>query len=303
MSMDDVTQTPAHAKPARRDHLWVLVVIAGFALYDVWEAWTQVGNKSGFAHGTGWTLTVIVEAFAGYVLWGWFNAPGVRSRRFAMWSAFGMLALSLAGQASSHLTHGDRMPPPLVVVFVSVLPVITLALAAILVHLRRLDRADAEAAEQARAEAGVSAQRASAEAGRIAHLEGELGALTERLSASESAHADAEKRAAEALTRAETAEQRLAAKSAQAKRAKSAQDSKKNAHDEDLTLEFRALDELQKDPSLRAPRMGGELARRIGASPATGRRLHAKLTAQHPSPESLTERSADPSDERSGERS
>ena len=55
--------TPQHAKPAtRRDHLWVLAIIAAFALFDIWESWTQVGNKSGFAHGTGWTLTVAVLA-------------------------------------------------------------------------------------------------------------------------------------------------------------------------------------------------------------------------------------------------
>ena len=92
--MDDMPAAPAQAKPARRDHLWVLAVIAAFALFDVWESWTQVGNKSGFAHGTGWTLTVIVEAYACYALYAWFNAPGSRSRRFAMWSAAGVLVLS-----------------------------------------------------------------------------------------------------------------------------------------------------------------------------------------------------------------
>ena len=55
--MSEMGTAPAHARPARRDHLWVLAVIAGFALFDVWESWTQVGNKSGFAHGTGWTLS------------------------------------------------------------------------------------------------------------------------------------------------------------------------------------------------------------------------------------------------------
>ena len=44
-----------------------------------------------------------------------------------------------------------------------------------------------------------------------------------------------------------------------------------------LTLEQRALNLLAADPELRQPRMGGELARRLGVSPATGRRLRAKL--------------------------
>lgn len=54
----------------------------------------------------------------------------------------------------------------------------------------------------------------------------------------------------------------------------------KSAQADDLTTEARALTLLDEDPSLRGPRMGGELARRLGVSAATGRRLHAKLTAQ-----------------------
>jgi hypothetical protein len=141
MSIDGMAQTPAHARPARRDHVWVLAVIAGFALFDVWESWTQVGNKSGFTHGTGWTLTVIVEVLAAYCLYAWFGAPGRRSRRFAMWSAFAMLTLSLIGQGSSVLAARTR-PPLWLAVFVKDLPVLALALVAILIHLRRLDRED-----------------------------------------------------------------------------------------------------------------------------------------------------------------
>src|SRR6185437_11266898 len=140
MTIDDMT--PAHAKQAHRDHLWVLAVIAGFALYDVWESWTQVGNKSGFAHGTGWTLTVIVEAAAGYFLFAWFSAPGKRSRRFAMCSAFAALALSLIGQGASSIA-AKAQPPVWLAVFVKDLPVVVLALIAVLIHMRRLDREDA----------------------------------------------------------------------------------------------------------------------------------------------------------------
>ena len=92
---------------------------------------------------------------------------------------------------------------------------------------------------------------------------------------------------AEALTRAEKLAAKLAAKNAQRARTKK----QESAHDEDITTEFKALDELQRDPSLRAPRMGAELGRRIGVSPATGRRLHAKLTAQdRPANRSLSAR-------------
>src|ERR1700761_1713841 len=142
--------TERHAATARRDHLWVLAVIAAFALYDVWGGWTQIGDKSGFAHGTGWTLTVIVEVYWGYALYAWLAAaPGRRSRRFAMWSAAGVFILSLAGQGSAHLA-AHKMPPAAVVVFVSTLPVIVLALIAILIHLRHIDRAEAaEVAQEA----------------------------------------------------------------------------------------------------------------------------------------------------------
>src|SRR5690242_7339686 len=97
-TMDGMAHEPEHAKTSHRDHVWVLAVIAAFALFDVWGAWSQVGDKSGFRAGhtgTGWTLTVIVEAAAGYFLFAWFSAPGKRSRRWAMWSAFAPLALSL----------------------------------------------------------------------------------------------------------------------------------------------------------------------------------------------------------------
>ena len=125
--------TERHAAKTGRDHLWVPAIVAVVALFDVWGGWTQIGNKSGFAHGTGWTLTVIVEVYWGYALYAWLAAaPGPRSRRFAMWSAGGVFVLSLAGQASAHLA-AHRMPPAAVVGFVSMLPVIVLALIAILI--------------------------------------------------------------------------------------------------------------------------------------------------------------------------
>lgn len=76
-TMDGMPNPPAHAKPARRDILlWAVAVIAGFALYDIWGAWAEVGDKSGFAHGTGWTLTVIVEVFGVCALCAWLAPAG-----------------------------------------------------------------------------------------------------------------------------------------------------------------------------------------------------------------------------------
>ena len=210
-SMDDVTQTPAHAKPARRDHLWVLVIIAGFALADVWESWTQVGNKSGFAHGTGWTLTVIVEAYAGYALFAWFNAPGRRSRLFAMWSAFTMLALSLVGQGSSVLA-AHALPPLWLEVFVKDLPVVTLALIAVLIHLRRLDREEVAAAECAAREAAQATDRSAAEASELAALQAALDAEYAARQDAEQQAAEAAREAAQATAHAEKLNRKLAAK-------------------------------------------------------------------------------------------
>ncbi len=49
-----------------------------------------------------------------------------------------------------------------------------------------------------------------------------------------------------------------------------------------LTTKEQAANLLDADPELRKPRMGGELARRLGVSPATGRRLHANLVGPVP---------------------
>lgn len=312
--MADVTTKAAHAKPALKDHLWVLAVIAGFALFDVWESWTQLGNKSGFAHGTGWTLTVIVEAYAGYALFAWFNTPGRRSRRFAMWSAFGVLGLSLIGQGSSTLA-AHATPPLWLAVFVKDLPVVVLALIAILIHLRRLDRGEAAAAELAHAEAAQEAAeeaaatdertalRAELEAQREAS-HAELETLRDELEAATDVLTTAQNELAKAGARAESLAAKVEAMSAQRKRKRAAQKPPaKSAQEDDLTTEMRALTEMEKDPSLRGPRMGGELARRLRVSAATGRRLHTKLTTEDGPGESLSDHPEGQSDERSGERS
>jgi hypothetical protein len=315
--------TPAHAKPARKNHLWVLFAIAFPAAVEVWASWVGVGSRSGFpvirlpfgwpAFSTGFSLAVGMEAYWGYALYVWLAAgAGPRSRKFAMQSAIGAFTLSLLGQIAYHLMLAEHVAatPVIVVVFVAALPVTLLALVAFLIHLMHADRqaageaegrALAVAAEAEREASGASeldALRAELEAFKAAR-DGELETLMSDLEAERAARETAQRETAEALTRAEILAKKLAAKSAQKPR-KGAPES---AQDEDLTLEFRALDELQKNPALRKPRMGGELARRLGVSPATGRRLHGRLTAQDRSGQSLTDRSPDAEDERSGERS
>jgi len=310
MTIDGMT--PAHAKPAgRRDHLWVLAVIAFAVLAEVWASWVGIGAMSGFPRidnvPTDWVLAVAVEAYWGYALFAWLAAaPGPRSRAMAMWSCGGVFVLSLVSQVSYHELMAPAGATPgrrFVIGFASALPVVILALIAVLIHLRHLDREEAaEADERSAVQAEMDALRAELQAVREAHG-GELEALAGDLKAAQNAHADAERRTAEALARAETAEKKLAAKTAQAKRSRNAQGAAKTAQDEDLTTELRALKLLDEEPALRGPRMGGELGRRLGVSAPTGRRLHARLTAQDRPADPLNERSRDTEGERSDERS
>ena len=164
MSIDGMTQTPAHAKPARRDHLWVLAVIAACCLIKVWPSWVGIGAEAGFPKlgkmATDWTLAVVIEAYWAYAVFAWLAATGWRSRRFAFWSAAVVFALSVTGQSAAPV-----MAAAAVKVFANALPVIVLALVAILVHLRHLDRAEtAEADERTVVQAEMDALHAQVEA-------------------------------------------------------------------------------------------------------------------------------------------
>jgi hypothetical protein len=96
-----------------------------------------------------------------------------------MWSAALVFTLSLAGQGSAHLVAPGKNPPAGLVVFVTALPVIVLALIAILIHLRQLDREEAGAAERARAEAAAQAAIERAEADERTALRRRLAELEE----------------------------------------------------------------------------------------------------------------------------
>jgi hypothetical protein len=91
----------------------------------------------------------------------------------------------------------------------------------------------------------------------------------------------AQREAGEALTRAEALTRKLAAVSDRKSLTPPPESAhgrqQESAHGDDMTTELRALMELKDDPELLKPRMGGELARRLGVAPATGRRLHGRL--------------------------
>lgn len=148
-----------------------------------------------------------------------------------------------------------------------------------------------KADEQAAAEAARRAAAERAEAGEAASLRRQLADvsaqhaagvsdLRARLDEALSALGEARRESAQALTRAEALQRKLDAASDRKPRKPAAAAKGKGdaAQDGDVTTELRALMELQADAELCKPRMGGELARRLGVSAATGRRLHSRLT-------------------------
>lgn len=221
--MSDMTQTPAHAKPARRNHLWILFAIAFPAAVEVWASWVGVGSRSGFpvirlpfgvpAFSTGFSLAVGMEAYWGYALYVWLVAgPGPKSRKFAMQSAIGAFLLSLLGQIAYHLMLAEHVAatPVIVVVFVAALPVTLLALVAFLIHLMHADRGDAGDAEvHARAEAERT-QRDAAEASELAMVRAELETARGALEPARADLATARAEMGRLAARAETLERKLA---------------------------------------------------------------------------------------------
>lgn len=272
----------AHAKPApKRDHLWVLAVIAICALFEVWVSWVTIGSMSGFPkiggeHGlpTAWTLAVTSEAYWGYALYAWLaGAPGPRSRRFAMWSFAVVFVLSLIGQGASHLVPQGTVPPPEVVVFITSLPVVVLALIAVLVHLRQLDREEAAETEER------SAVRA------------EMDTLRAERDTAVSDLAAARTELAEAVAKAEVLAQKLARASGQ-KRTRKSPPKKAPASTpetpassppevqvpEDVDTQAAALEILAKEPDI----SGSELGRRLGKSERYGCMLKRDLAGSAP---------------------
>ena len=336
--MDPMPPSPAHARPGHRDHLWAPGAIAAASGLEVCATWTGIGSRSGFpvirlpygiAHiPTDFCLMVCMEAYSAYALLIWLRGSGRRSGPFAMWSGLTAIVLSLTAQVAYHVAGPGTVPPRWLIGLVSALPVVAVLLAVLLIHLVRLDReedgeAERDAAERtelarltaetaawkaawgqavAAAEAGREAARAEAAAGAAAALDAvraEANTLRGALETAQAERGSAQNELAEALMRAEALRKKLTARSAQ-KRPRVKQES---AQAEDLTTEFRAFELLRDNPGLRAPRMGAELGRRLGASDATGRRLHGRLIVGghlvRPLSEPLSDRSPEQSDERS----
>jgi hypothetical protein len=288
--MGDMGITPAHAKPVpRRDHLWVLVVIATCALIETFPSWVGIGAVSGFPEfgrmPTDWTLAVTQEAYWGYALYaGIVAVVGPRSRRFALWSAGAVFVLSLVGQAAYHLMAAAHLtaPPQWVVVFVAALPVIVLALAVILIHLRHADRADAETAERAQQEADRAAAEAAAAADERTALRVDLEAQQEALAAAQTERDAAQREAADVAAKAEVMARKLAA-AAEAKRTRRTAQKKAAAVPaarvpRDVDVQAEALAIVAAEPGI----SGKELGERVGRSERWGQTFKQNLAPAAP---------------------
>jgi hypothetical protein len=321
MTMDPMTAAPAHAKPAPKDHLWILAVIAAACGIEVCATWTGIGARSGFPVirlpfgiariPTDFCLMVCMEAYAYFALSIWLTRTGRRSGPFAMWSGLGAMALSLVGQVADHVTGANAIPPVWLRGFVAALPVVALFLGAVLAHLVRRDReeeavarvAEAERTEVARlsaetaawkaawgravasAEGAATAARAEAEAAAA----GELTALRAGLDALRAELETAQSEAAQAAHDREILARKLEAanrarKRANAPRAKSASARARQANEEDVDARTKALSILAAEPDI----SGAQLALRVGMSKRWGQQHKPELVAMAADLESKT---------------
>jgi DNA-directed RNA polymerase specialized sigma24 family protein len=161
---------------------WPLAVIAAPAAAAVWSGWAALGARTGFGPVqvlpgiTGWrlntaiTLPVGAETYGAYALGAWLTRAAVpaRARRFARRSALAALALGGVAQVAAHLLEAAgvaRAPWP-VTVLIGCVPVVTLGLAASLLHLLgtepRPDRAAPDTPPVTRTPATRRARRTAA---------------------------------------------------------------------------------------------------------------------------------------------
>jgi hypothetical protein len=170
-----------------RDRLpknWVLPVIGLPGGVAVWSGWVNLGVMCGFGDtyplpglaphfkiDTTFTLPVGMEAYAVYAMGAALGSVGTtpesrRAREFAKWSMIGALLAGMIAQVAYHLlaaSHKTRAPV-LVVGFVACLPVVTIALAAWLSHLKHAaSKAESDLAEQQTRDQDKQAEREKSE--------------------------------------------------------------------------------------------------------------------------------------------
>jgi hypothetical protein len=148
------TESATDAGPVRRVRRWPIVLLALPAFVAIWGGWVGLGRMTGFGPtqllpgiwdefviNSAITLPIGVEAYAAIAMNVWLSGRtrSARTRRFAMWSALGSLALGMAGQVAYHLMSaaGITIAPWLITTFVSCLPVVVLGCGGALLHLVR----------------------------------------------------------------------------------------------------------------------------------------------------------------------
>ncbi|MFI7677193.1 ABC transporter permease [Actinophytocola sp. NPDC049390] len=131
---------------------WPLLLLALPAFVAIWGGWVGLGRLTGFGPiellpgiwdglsiNSAITLPIGVETYAAFAMRVWLSdATGpARAREFAKWSAFGSLALGMAGQVAYHLmtAAGVTHAPWPITTLVSCLPVVVLGCGAALAHL------------------------------------------------------------------------------------------------------------------------------------------------------------------------
>lgn len=211
-------------------------------------AWRE--NK--VLQGAAWLVT------GGAMAWSAFATNSVVHQGWA----FGLIADTAALSAMYFLLNGPTAAQAVEAVAQKIAELTAAA------HGERSAREQAEAAHQA----ALSDLRALADA--------EIGRLRAACESAQHELESARQDATGALDQAEALRAKLDAASARKKPAKASASGRAASSatgDADPTNELRAVMELRADPDLRRPRMGGELARRLGIGASTGRRLHGAL--------------------------
>lgn len=286
--MSVMTDSGAHArkepKGRSRADVWFVLVITGgtSATLQMWHA----------THATGTVL--LIAALVGLVPAA--TAVGlshvVASHKSVLLLRVVTFAVMLAVMAASASASAAVIRPIDGLAFAWILSVAldaaALACVWVLLGLSERKAAEATALELAGKTAAEATEAAREAAGKVAGLETELASVSAELATANVT--------VEAL--------RSAAHPPPSRRSRKPQKSARRSGDtQDLTTELRALQMLDAHPELRAKGQAAELARRLGISPAHGRRLHARLVPEDGAPDPLGERSAPPSDERTDERS
>jgi hypothetical protein len=147
-----VDEEPAQVAAPTSVRPWPVVLLALPAFVSIWGGWVGLGRMTGFGPvallpgiwdhvvlNSAITLPIGVEAYAAFALRVWLSGASHsdRTRKFAKWSAFGALALGMAGQIAYHLMSAASVQsaPWLVTTAVACLPVGVLGCGAALAHL------------------------------------------------------------------------------------------------------------------------------------------------------------------------